>query len=79
MISNFFKEETISFDSNCLKCNAKCNHIKSTKISSLPQILIISLQRYNQRTQRKNTCKISFRPSIDIIRYIDKDCIGINL
>ena len=77
LLLNFFKEEIIEFNSKCIKCNNKCNHLKSSKISKLPQILIITIQRYLDRTKRKNNSKISFKTSMDIAKIIDKDCVGI--
>ena len=76
LLSNYFKQETIQFDTKCLKCNNKCNHTKISKISKLPKILIITLQRYNYRSKRKNSSKITFNHTLELMTYVDKDCIG---
>ena len=68
----------IEWDSKCdyNGCNFKGNHIKSSRITILPQILIITLQRYNYRSKRKNSSKICFKTTLDISKFVDKDCIG---
>ena len=45
LLNNYFSEETVNFEDKCLKCGKKLPHIKKVKISKIPSILILSLQR----------------------------------
>lgn len=45
---------------------------KESKITKLPEILVISLQRYNYRNRTKNEAKIKIYEEIDLNRIIDK-------
>ena len=78
MLNLYFKDDVIQWDRKCesKNCNFKGNHIKSTRLTILPQILIITFQRYNYRSKRKNSSKIIFEPTLDIYKFVDKDCLG---
>jgi ubiquitin C-terminal hydrolase len=78
LLSSHFKEDQFKWDSPCEnpKCKKKTHHIKNCKISYLPEVLIFSFQRYNNRYRRKNTSKVSFKETIDLKEYIDYECIG---
>ena len=56
----------------------KKTHKKIIKFSQPPNILILSLQRINGRTEKKNNCLVKFPEFLDIKDYIDKDCGYIN-
>lgn len=71
MINNYFKEETIKWDGKCENCKQKTNHLKSSKYSSLPKVLIISFQRYNYLTNRKNNMSIKYNEIVDLRDHID--------
>ena len=75
LLDDYFKEESIYFETKCEKCNKrKIRHTKETKISRPPNILILSFQRINWRTQRKNNCKVNFYEELNIQKYIDEEC-----
>ena len=74
LLSQYFKEEYISFNSKCENCHRRTNHYKEIKISIPPNILILSLQRKDERTNRKNNCLVKFEEKIKINDYIDQEC-----
>ena len=39
-----------------------------------PKILILSIQRINPRTQRKNSCMVEFVEELNLKKYIDEEC-----
>ena len=69
-----FQDEIIDFETICEKCQKVQKHKKETKISRPPIILILSLQRIDPATQKKNECVVTFPPILDISEFIDKDC-----
>jgi len=73
---HFFKEESIDWDAKCENsaCKLKAKHSKTSRFTKLPQILIITFQRYNYRSKRKNSSKIYFKQSIDMAKFCDSDC-----
>lgn len=71
LLNNYFSIEKIRF--KCGKCHKKRNHLKEMKITQPPNILILSFQRINHRTETKNKCKVEFSEKLNIIEYIDKD------
>ena len=74
LLDEYFKGENIQFGTKCEKCNKKTEHEKEIKISQPPNILILSLQRTNGRTQKKNDSPISFPEELNISKYIDNEC-----
>ena len=74
LLDEYFKGENIQFGTKCEKCNKKTEHEKEIKISQPPNILILSLQRTNGRTQKKNDSPISFPEELNISKYIDSEC-----
>ena len=74
LLDSYFQGEDIQFETKCENCGKKTVHRKEIKISQPPNILILSLQRINPRTQRKNNCSVSFKEYLDIRKYIDPEC-----
>ena len=74
LLSDYFQEEKIKFETKCEQCRNKTTHIRETKFSQPPNILILSLQRINWRTQRKNNCMVQFSEKLNIKEYIDEEC-----
>ena len=74
LLDEYFKKEKIKFETKCEKCHKKEEHMKIVKFSQPPNILILSLQRRNERTGRKNNAEVSFPEKLDIHDYIDEDC-----
>ena len=74
LLEDYFEEEEIKFETKCEKCSKKRVHKKEVKFSQPPNILILSLQRINNRTKRKNSCCVSFPEILDIKKFIDVDC-----
>ena len=73
LLQNYFKDEIVDFDSKCEKCGKVEKHKKAMKISRPPEILIISLQRINETTQKKNECLVTFPEVLNLFDYIDHD------
>ena len=78
LLNEYFKEDEINFQTKCEKCHKIKTHTKIVKFSQPPNILILSLQRINARTEKKNKCLVKFPEYLDIKDYIDKDCGYIN-
>ena len=78
LLDEFFGSDKLKWETPCEngKCKKKSYHSKFVKLSSLPEILMLSFQRNNGRARRKNTSTINFKEKIDLSKYIDKDCIG---
>ena len=75
LLDDYFEEEEIKFETKCEKCGKKGkNHTKKVKFSQPPNILILSLQRIDGRSQRKIDSNVSFTDDLDLSKYIDKDC-----
>ena len=70
-----FKKEIVQFTKKCNICGFIKNHEKMQKISILPRILILSIQRIDNNTGRKNDCPISIEEKLNIEDYIDEDFI----
>ena len=71
LLNNYFSNEKIKF--KCEGCYKNRTHKKEMKITQPPNILILSLQRINHRTETKNKCKVEFSEKLNIKDYIDKD------
>ena len=69
-----FKNEIVDFETKCDKCNKIQKHKKTLRISRPPEILILSLQRINQTTKKKNQSEIVFSTELNLYDYIDHDC-----
>ena len=76
LLEKFFENDTIEWNEKCKECKKKKEHKKLVKIAYPPEILIISLQRYDVRLKKKNNCKIVFTENIDLKKFSDKDCVG---
>jgi len=77
LLVKFFEGEIIQWESPCsnITCKKKSMHKKNPRISILPDVLIFSLQRYNNRIGRKNNCRVSFKEEIDVRDLTDSVCI----
>ena len=71
LIDNYFTEENFKWESKCDNCKQKEIHNKSTRIINLPNVLIFSLQRINERLHIKNNSVVSFKEEINIKKYCD--------
>ncbi|MCQ2820598.1 MAG: ubiquitin carboxyl-terminal hydrolase [archaeon] len=74
MLDLYFKDERIKWESKCEGCKQKTEHRKQLRISILPEILILSLQRFNARTGSKNNERVSFDQNINLDPYVDREC-----
>ena len=74
LLYEYFKEDIIKFNTKCEECLRKRDHKKVIKFSQPPNILILSLQRIDLRTNRKNNCSVIFSEKLEIKEYIDEDC-----
>ena len=55
----------------CEKCGKKIKTKKILRITNLPEILILSIQRYNFLTGKKNNVSIKFPEELDLSDYMD--------
>ena len=74
LLDDYFSIEKIEFKYSCINCHKIVEHEKKLKISKIPQILILSLQRLDYHNKEKNDCLVRFDEFIDISKYIDTDC-----
>jgi len=74
LLNEYFEGESIEFGTKCEKCGKKTVHEKQVKISQPPNVLILSLQRINERTGTKNDCQVSFPDELDLSKYIENEC-----
>ena len=72
-----FRTEIIDFSSKCERCKKIAKHKKFMRISRPPEILIISLQRIDSKTQLKNECLVNFPENLNLNEFIDQE-IGFN-
>ena len=72
LLKLYFQTENIDFESKCDTCHKIFSHKKEIKISRPPEILILSLQRINEK-QEKLRYKVEFPQILDIYPYVDHD------
>jgi len=71
---SYLKKEQVELAA-CGNKNKKCKskmYTKESRLTMLPEILIISFQRYNLRNKTKNNSKIKFYEEIDLANLVDK-------
>ena len=73
LLKSYFQTEVIDFGKKCEKCGKILKHKKEIKISRPPKILILSLQRIDQATRKKNECFVSFPQVLDMSEFIDQE------
>jgi ubiquitin C-terminal hydrolase len=74
MLKNTFKKKSIvDMAENCAVCNRTSHKTEMMRIASLPQILIISLQRINPDNGKKNNSPVNFSESMDLTEIIDTE------
>ena len=73
LLKLYFQTEHIDFESKCERCHKISSHKKEIKISRPPEILILSLQRIDEK-QEKLGYKVKFPLILDIYQYVDHDC-----
>jgi ubiquitin C-terminal hydrolase len=73
LLKLYFQTENIDFESKCDACHKIYSHKKEIKISRPPEILILSLQRIDEK-QEKLRYKVEFPQILDIYPYVDHDC-----
>lgn len=76
LLDSFFVVDKIKWETPCEKCKRKSYHKKTLKIGKLPEVLVISLQRYNNRYRRKNSSNVEINDQISMRSFIDSDCSG---
>ena len=75
LLKIYFKEEIVDFETKCEACQHIEKHKKLLKISRPPEILILSFQRIDETTQKKNDCQIIFpiNDTLKLYDFIDHD------
>ena len=74
LLDEYFEGDSIQFTTKCKKCGKKTEHKKEIKISQPSNVLILSFQRINERTQKKNVSEIKFPEKLSLKKYVDSDC-----
>ena len=74
LLKIYFENKDVPFETECEKCQKKEVHKKIIKFTQIPNILILSLQRRNEKTGNKNNCILKFPEQLDISEYIDEEC-----
>ena len=74
LLEDYFEGDEIDFREKCEKCKKKCKHQKDIKISQPANVLILSFQRINERTNNKNISEINFSEKLNMKKYVDSDC-----
>ena len=69
--NNFYRKSHVDMGENCKFCKRTSKKNEIMRIASLPQILIISLQRINQHNGKKNEVPVKFYEGIDLREIID--------
>ena len=61
---------------NVVSCMAviPLGRVISVKLSQPSNVLILSFQRINERTQKKNVSEIKFSEKLSLKKYVDSDC-----
>ena len=72
LIKNYFKNEIVDYEEKCIFCNKIYPHEKITSIINLPEILILSLQRFNPETREKKNTKVIFDTTLNINPFADE-------
>ena len=70
---NFYRKSYVDMGENCSFCKRTSKKNEIMRIASLPQILIISLQRINPITGKKNNCNVRFYEGLDLREIIDAE------
>lgn len=78
LLKGFFQADKIKWESPCENklCKKVSYHKKTQRLSFLPEVLILSFQRYNGRLRRKNSSKIEILETLNIEDYVEDDCVG---
>ena len=71
--SNILRNEIIKVNDICKDCEKICDRQQKIRIANLPQLLILSIQRFNNFNQKKNNTKISFNEVLDLNEVIDNE------
>lgn len=74
LLMNHFKDDQIKWEVKCDDCRQKTVHRKIMKLVDLPEVLILSFQRYNSRTRTKNSSSIKYPSMIDLVQFVDLEC-----
>ena len=74
LLDEYFEGDSIQFSSKCKKCGKKTEHKKEIRISQPSNVLILSFQRINERTQKKNVSEIKFSEKLSLKKYVERDC-----
>lgn len=77
LLAKYFESENVQWETPCENklCRRKVMHRKKLRLSGLPDVLVLSLQRYNNRLRRKNNCKVQFKEEIDLKEFTDAGCL----
>lgn len=69
------KSDRINFDKEKCQLCYMSQRTKITTICSLPQILVLALQRYDNKDKlKKNNIEVVYEHKINLIELIDKEC-----
>ena len=74
LINIYFNKEVVNMEYICENCHKIINGgTRMKKLSRPPEVLIISLQRINSISQKKNECLVTFPDILSLYDFIDHD------
>jgi ubiquitin C-terminal hydrolase len=76
LIKNYFQDDILKWDTPCENCGRKTEHSKTIKIGKLPDLLCISIQRFDEVTLSKSDNSVYVDDYINLRDYIDTQCLG---
>ena len=71
--NTFYRKSYVDMGENCKFCKRTSKKNEIMRVASLPQILIISLQRINQYNGKKNEAPVKYYEGIDLREIMDPD------
>jgi ubiquitin C-terminal hydrolase len=70
---NILRDEIIKVNDYCRACGKIFDRQQKIRIGSLPQLLILSIQRINFGNLNKNNSKVQFEETLNMRNYVDDD------
>ena len=70
---NFYRKSKVDMGENCVSCRRTSKKSEVMRIASLPEILIISLQRINPLNGKKNESPVKFYENLNLREIIDAE------
>lgn len=76
LFSNYFQNDILQWDTPCEGCKRKTKHSKKIKLGKVPDLLCISIQRFDEVTLGKSSNTIYVEDYLNLKEYVDPECLG---